>query len=301
MPATTKLLMFLALTISLASPTGFALQQSKKSDPAKSQSSATEILTNDSILQLLSVGIDEDVIISKIQNSRHNFDLSVQGMLALKKGGVSDRLMHFMMDPTKLPASKAEASPAGLGETVAKPAASKESARTIGTPAAVADESGFPTEIGVYVKTGEQWMEVQPEIVNWQTGGVLKRIATVGVVKGDVNGRVNGAHSRNAVRTPLEFLIVTAEGVAITEYQLIHLREQRDRREFRTVTGGVFHSSGGATRDLLQFEGQKVLNRTFLVKLPTLGAGEYGFLQASASTSGSSANLGKMFTFRVGE
>jgi hypothetical protein len=84
--------------------------------------------------------------------------------------------------------------------------------------------------------------------------------------------------------------------------QLIHLREQQDAREFRTVTGGVFHESGGATRDLLQFEGPKVANRTYSVNLPTLGAGEYGFLSpGAASSSHASAQLGKMYTFRVGE
>jgi hypothetical protein len=92
------------------------------------------------------------------------------------------------------------------------------------------------------------------------------------------------------------------EGEAITEYRLIHLREQKDAREFRTVTGGVFHVSGGATRDLLQFEGTKVANRTFSVNLPSLGAGEYGFLPPGAvASSHASATLGKMYTFRVGE
>ena len=35
----------------------------------------------------------------------------------------------------------------------------------------------------------------------------------------DVNGHLNGQHSPNSVKTPLEFLIYVPEGVAITEYQ----------------------------------------------------------------------------------
>ena len=35
------------------------------------------------------------------------------------------------------------------------------------------------------------------------------------------------------------------EGTAITEYQLLRLRDAKDGREFRTVTGGVMHVSGG--------------------------------------------------------
>ena len=140
-----------------------------------------------------------------------------------------------------------------------------------------------------------------PEVVNWKTGGVVKHIATVGVVKGDVNGHIQGAHSRNSTTSPVEALICVSEGVAITEYQLIHLRETGDSREFRTVTGGVFHESGGATRDAIPFEGKKVANRMYKVLLPNLGAGEYGFLPPGAVTSSSSASIGKMYTFRLVE
>jgi hypothetical protein len=46
---------------------------------------------------------------------------------------------------------------------------------------------------------------------------------------------------RNKVNTPLEFCIYAPEGVAITEYQLLRLRDQKEYRELRTVTGGVLH------------------------------------------------------------
>jgi hypothetical protein len=173
------------------------------------------------------------------------------------------------------------------------------------TPAAAA-VSGDPDipqgiGVGVYYKKGATWEELLPEIVNWKTGGVLKRVATAGIVKGDVNGNIQGAHSRNSLRTPVEILIYAHEGVAITEYQLIRLREDRNYREFRTVTGGVMHQSGGTTRDLVPFEGKKVANRIYKVLLPNLGAGEYGFLPPEAVTLSKGASIGKMHTFRLME
>jgi len=33
-------------------------------------------------------------------------------------------------------------------------------------------------------------MEIMPEVVNWKTGGALKRFASQGIVKGDVNGHI---------------------------------------------------------------------------------------------------------------
>ena len=91
----------------------------------------------------------------------------------------------------------------------------------------------------------------------------------------------------------------TPEGVAITEYQLIRLHDEKNAREFRTVTGGVFHQSGGASRDVLPFEQKKVANRTYTITLTNLKSGEYGFLPPGAFTSASSASIGKMYTFRI--
>jgi hypothetical protein len=260
--------------------------------------SSDEILTNDSIIQLRKAGIDEDLILAKIRDSQHSFDLSVQGMLALKEGGVSDRLMHFMMDPTKAPEAKTAAAPSSLRVASETPAAPKEPPKIAEAPAAKPEPS-LPKEIGVYLKTGSQWVEMQPEVVVWQSGGMLKRLATATIVQADVNGRIKGARSEKVVEPPAEFLIITPEGVTITEYQLIHLREQRDAREFRVVTGGILSSSGGAKRDAIPFEGTKILSRTFSVKLELLDPGEYGFLPTGSTAPNSSANVGKMYTFRV--
>lgn len=68
-----------------------------------------------------------------------------------------------------------------------------------------------------------------PEIVNWKTGGVMKGIASAGIVKKDVNGHIAGPHSRNSVAFLAEFTIYAPEGVAITEYQLIRLRAHLDK------------------------------------------------------------------------
>lgn len=69
-----------------------------------------EVLTNDLIIRMLKAGIDEDVIIAKIQKTRDNFDLSTDGLIALKQAGASSRLIQFMMDPSKPPAPKGPAS-----------------------------------------------------------------------------------------------------------------------------------------------------------------------------------------------
>jgi hypothetical protein len=233
---------------------------------------AQQQLNNESILKLHKAGLGEDMIVNMVNTQPGQYTVGVDEVVALKQAGISEKIIAAMMSKGSAPAA-AQAAPQG---------------------------GAYPTEIGVYYKRGGQWEEVLPEVVNWKTGGVLKTVATVGVVKGDVNGRLNGPGSKNSVQTPLEFLIYAAEGVSITEYQLLRLRPHSDGREFRTVTGGVLHVSGGATRDLVPFEGKKAASRTFLVTLPNLGAGEYGFLSPGAAMSSSaSAQLGKMYTFHL--
>ncbi len=99
--------------------------------------------------------------------------------------------------------------------------------------------------------------------------------------------------------TPVECLIDVAEGVGITWHHLIHIHNQENSREFRSVTGGVMHVSGGATRGLIQFEGRRIATNTYMIELGNLGAGEYGFLPPGAVLSSSGGSVGKMYTFRV--
>jgi hypothetical protein len=244
---------------------------------------AQQQLNNESILKLHEAGLGEDMIVNMVNTQPGQYAVAVDDVVALKRAGVSEKVIAAMMSKNNAPASNlpATAPPVQQG----------------GAPPAV-----YPTEVGVYYMKNDKWVEVLPEVINWKTGGVLKTVATIGTVKRDLNGWLNGPNSRNAVRIPLEFLIYAPEGVAMTEYQLLRLRVAKDGREFRTVTGGFLHSSGGAARDLLLFDGKKIASRTYLVTPANLGPGEYGFLPpGSAAGGGSSAQIGKMYTFHAVE
>ncbi|MBV8731802.1 MAG: hypothetical protein JO336_18495 [Acidobacteriia bacterium] len=243
---------------------------------------AQDVLTNDSIVKMTKAGLGEGIVVTTIQNQPGKYSLGPDDLIKLKQQGVSDKAIAAMIAK-------------GTGGSATP---------SVAAPGAVTGESSdtdIPkgADVGVYFRKGEKWEEMLPEVVNWKTGGVLKHIASAGVVKGDVNGHIPSTHSRNSTKTPVEVIIYTPEGVAVTEYQLIHLHEEQDSREFRTVTGGVFHESGGAMRDVIPFESKKVASRMYKVLLPNLGAGEYGFLPPGAVTSSSSASIGKMYTFRL--
>ena len=155
---------------------------------------------------------------------------------------------------------------------------------------------------GSSTKLGGTWTDLASEVVNFKTGGALKTLTTAGIVKGDVNGHINRKHSATSVDLPVGLLVYTPEGVAITEYQLLHLHQQGDSREFRTVTGGVLHVSGGATRDLVDFDSHKVAPRTYQIIPPKLKPGEYGLLASSSTdATGRTGRIGKIYSFRIRE
>ena len=242
------------------------------------------VLKNEDVVKMVEAGFSSELIVTMISNSPCEFATGLDSILALKDKNVPEGVIQAMLK------KKAPNQPVPTTNTVEP------------NPANSPNQVGaLPNEIGVYVKKDGQWVEILPEVINWKTGGVLKSIATVGIVKGDVNGKLSGQHSRNYVQGPLEFVIYAPEGVAITEYQFLRLREKKNSRAFRTVTGGVFHASGGSARDLVPFEGKKLASRTYAVMFPTLTPGEYGFLPPGAFTSShASATLGKMYTFRLG-
>jgi hypothetical protein len=252
-------------------------------------------MTVQDIIKLSKAGVSDDTIIEQIRAKHQSFDLSTDQLLQLKAAQVSERVIQVMINPQM---NSNPSSSAGGNKTVVQPTA------PIPTPLTTAKaepSNPLPIETGVYAKVKDTWTEVMPEVVNWKTGGVVKSVATVGIVKGDLNGHVNGSASPNHLTTPVQFLIVLPDGVAITEYQLLRLHPHSNSREFRTVTGGVFHVSGGATRDLLPFDSKKIAPRTYQVSFGS-SAGQYGFLPPGAvMSSNAAASSGKIFSFGIVE
>ena len=142
-----------------------------------------------------------------------------------------------------------------------------------------------------------QLTQMDPEIVGWKTGGVMKQYATLGIDRGHINGKVMKPRSSFQLSCPMEFLIRTPEGTSATEYQLLRLYEKGDRREFRALTGGVYHASE-AQRAAIVFTPEKVSSRTWRIRLNYLDRGEYGFLPPGVSASSIAAS-GKIYAFGV--
>jgi hypothetical protein len=246
--------------------------------------------------------------------------LTDEQIVNLRRGGLTDdELLHriacapaiqFLLIPNWVDYMLKS----GISEKTIRVMAAREESRVdatgcLSTPAAnaaflvvSAEQTLMPFEIGVYYRDSSgQWRLVSPEPVNWQTGGVLKSVATFGIVKGDVNGRLRKASSPTHLTVPTDLYVYCPEGSGITEYQLVRMHQHSNAREFRTLTGGVFHRSGGAKRDELDLESNQIEGRSYLVNLGALQPGEYGVLPPGGYNGGSnaSAQLGRVYTFSV--
>lgn len=243
-------------------------------------------LTNQEVIDMVSLGLPDEVIIEKIRSvASTDFDTSVPGLRSLKAGRVSDSVIRVMINPSS------------GSNPIPKPDQPEAAASRGASPKEL--EAASPiTEVGVYLVRNGELTEVPPEVVNWQTGGVLKHTVSMGIVKGDKNGKVMRSKSPTQTANPLEFLIKTLEGTSVEEYQLLRLHEKSNRREFRSVTGGILHVSGGAQRDEVAFETEKIGGRTWRVLMRALPSGEYGFLPPGVDSASISAS-GKMYTFGV--
>src|SRR5687768_4370077 len=60
--------------------------------------SQTEILGNHTIIELTRAGLSVDLILKKIGSSQTSFDVSAQSLIELKRSGVDDGVIAFMME-----------------------------------------------------------------------------------------------------------------------------------------------------------------------------------------------------------
>jgi len=247
--------------------------QDTSSGPAIAPKPATapNMMTNDSVLRLVKAGLGDDLIIQTINSAPGKYATDADALVVLKQAGVSDRVISAMVNRGRI-------------------------RLTPETPVVLSDVN----EIGVYYKDRSgKWQPIEPEIVHIKSGGFIKSTITHGIVKEDRNGHIDGRESKLLLPRPIQFLIYAPDGVDVAEYDFLRFRLNSNSREFRALTGGVFHSTGGAQRDEVPFKAVKTAPHTyeFTVDEKTPG-GEYGILPPG---TGNVTNGGKIYTFAITE
>jgi len=256
---------------------------------------AQQTLNNDSVIKMVKAGLSADIVIATVNAQPGHYDISPDGLIALKQAGASDKVISALIARNSGVSPAAGPSPSGsTGGVDLAFSGSTGAGGLTGLPPGI-DSTGL-----YYPDKNGNWTEVDTEVVNFRTGGALKHFGSAGIVKEDLNGDVAGLHSRLILPSPADFILYLPDGVSPGEYQLIRFRLGKDNREFRALTGGVAHTSGGAARDTADFTSRKIAPHAYEIVLNAeIGKGEYGFLPSQESSGGKNlTSSGKIYTFQ---
>jgi len=277
MPLRNTLLRLCALTLGIAFLPLVAVGQKTDEAPQAIDgpltAAKTATMNNESVLKMEQAGLGDQLIIQTINTQPGSYTIDADALVKLKTAGISNEVIAAMMNKGRQQITNVPEKPVVLSDV---------------------------NEIGVYYKdhTGK-WTPIDPEIVHIKSGGFIKSTITNGIIKQDRNGHLNGRESKLALQCPIELLIYAPDGVTASEYDFLRFRINSSNREFRVLTGGVFHSTGGADRDEVPFKPVMTSPHTyqFTVERST-GGGEYGILPPG---TGNVTNGGKIYTFAIVE
>jgi hypothetical protein len=270
-------LLIIAIAFMIALSAGF---------PAGGQQPGTP-LTDQDVLQMVKAGFDDTTILRYIRSNDVDFDLSIPAMVALKNAGVSQSLIQSMLS---VEVSKKEI---GVDAAMA---------------AIAATASSSYDDVHVFALLAGKLIPMEPEIVNWKPNAGFRSIATLGFDRGVATGTVPGPHSdliarwppMNMVPVDIAFYILTPRGGSASDFQLLHLSDKSDRREFRTVPSDRAHG-WGVVEHTVPFTLEALTPRVYKVSLPNLSVGEYGLLSPTTEVKPNSPSQGKIYTFRLVE
>ena len=231
---------------------------------------AQEVLTNDSVVQMIKAGLPEAVVIAKIKSTQTKFDLKTDSLVSLKKNGVSDKVLEAMVASGSPTTGTLPSSP-----TVAT-----------GTAAQLRNQDV------VYHLTGDRFVEMFPTSANLETNVAFFQQKSEVVLEG------RKAKYRTSEKQPV-FLSTYSS----TDAPLVKLKpgDSNDDRNLK-IGSGAFMPFGGTQRMGVRNEDKIAINierdpRGFFRVTPAapLPPGEYGFILASGFGAGS----GKIFDFGV--
>ena len=238
---------------------------------------AQEALTNEGVLKMVKAGLSEDLVVSAIADQPGSFTLSANELVALKEGGVSEKIIRAMM-------AKGKAAMPAPGET---PKA--ESAKPAGSPA-----GALPN--GVHYRKGAEYFELLTEEIRWKTSGAMKSFASAGIIKKDLGGTLAGPSSRNFLQNPMEIVLVPAPGMSINNFILLPMKTAAKGGEREFLVGPI-NAKSGVAKGAIAFGVEKAGPNSFRMVLPTpLGPGEYAILPVQPAGAGPAT---KMYTFRI--
>lgn len=237
-----------------------------------SASAKSDALTNKSIVDLQKAGLGDEIILTKIAQSKCAFDLSTDGLIDLKSKGVSADVIKAMMNKSE--------SETGGGSSATAAGATKTQVKSNGAANTNAIARAVELMNHVYVlQKGDQ--SVKP----LEKSMAGKRTRNYGF-KGVQVLQVDGANSGVSLATgDVEYFLINTGG-ALPEVNLYILKSGKGKREVESMSVGTFEGAKTGEKHQVPVNISKLDNGVYKI-LPgkTLEKGEYFFTTKPEATA----------------
>jgi hypothetical protein len=244
---------------------------------------AQQALNNDAVIKLVKAGLSEDLIVTTINASAGSYDVSADGIIALKTAGASDKVVAAI---------------------VAKAAAPPKAAAAPAAPAVAAapdpDDPASPHDPGIYLLAAVPGGKPKMIFIDRAAAGSEKMHR--GFASASMDAQINGAlaPTRTADPKPVFYMYFPSASengglggagliTSPSQFSLLTLDVKKDHRETAVakITGFGGVSAGNDPKKTSQINVQRV--RPYVYKVSPaedLRPGEYAFL-ASTNVAGS--------------
>jgi len=258
----------------LAAIPALAAQEPAKIEPGS--------LTIEEVVRESQAGLSDELIIAQVKRNAKGFDLNSDEIGALKKDGVSDLVIKYLLDPTLPP----PAPPSGPGTTAA----------AVRPPPSDPLVLKVPPEPGIYYlieKDSFVALELKPIVPTKEPG----KFSSVLKLKGHVIGSMIGPKAKTRIGPgSAVFYARLGDKPAMDDLALLTMERERDRRDldFGTKSGKpVF-----PMKSIRQFDFKQVDPGMYRIVLPPAGKGEYVFVILGSGDERKGL-LGKGYDFGV--
>lgn len=241
---------------------------------------AQDVVTNETVIQMVRAGLSESVILAKIRSGPTKFDTRTEALIALKQAGVSENVMSAILGGGTPPARAA-----------APPAASYPAGAVVVVPAPASQRAKGP----VFHVSGGKQVELIAASGGIESSSVPYNRKTELVLAG------NKASYRTSDRQPT-FLSTTEP----SEMPLVRLDPGKNDRNLKISSStrmgpyaGSSSQRGIRSEDRIDVSAERDQQGNFRIRpRAPLPPGEYAFVLTRSSSSGARP-MGMVYDFGV--
>jgi len=266
---------------------------------------AQQALNNDTIIKMVKAGLSDDIIIASVNAQPGSFDTSTDGLIALKTGGVSDKVVAAIITHHSAPAATAPASASPAAAPVAPPDPNDpNSPHDIGVYLLAAGPDGKP-KMTFIDRAGEAGVK---------TANVAGMAFSYGIAKAKLKAEIPGEHAptRTSDLRPVFYMYFpemsslgsfggTDMISSPNQFSLLLLEDKKDHRETQIAKMGFASANVGSDqkRSFL-FTSQRIKSGMYKVTPnEDLKLGEYAFLMATEGAARATGTQVVIYDFGV--